>query len=283
MNTKDNSTQISNDTSSGAAVTTLREKIRGSWRWKRNASGGLTTGGSTIQLAPRDFEILRFVLDMKFATHIEIHQKFFRKRLDTGADSVSLIAAKKRIQKLEEADFLRADFVKYPRTKHVILSRKGFSLIQEKFPDSVLGLPMLYLDQRLVNHDRHVMHERLRLEAEEGVTQWISERALQTGVLPHLSLEQRYFPDAIYLLPTGDRVALEMEVAVKSKRAYQEKVEKYVAYFSSTAETDRAFQKVRFLSVEKIAHRNLTQHCGIFPSLFQVDLLSEILNPKVKE
>lgn len=280
MNTKDNSTQFSNDTSSGAATTTLREEIRGSWRWKRNVSGGLTTGNGFIQLAPRDFQILKFILAMKFATHLEIHQKFFRDVHSGSKESFSFEQARKRLRQLQQADLLRPFYIGVPRLKHLVISRKGFNLVREKFDEDRLPKPALFPDLHLLNHDRYVLHERLRLEVVENAAQWISDRALQSGVIPHLGLDEKSVPDAIYLLPSGLRIALEMEVAVKGKRAYQEKVRKYVSYFRQTAEANLAFDKVRFLCVKTIAVKNLKSHASIYPSFFDVELLSDTENPK---
>jgi hypothetical protein len=58
-----------------------------------------------VKLTRRDLEILKFILEMKFASLAEIHWRFFR-NLANGSESRSKIWSDQRLRQLCQAGFL---------------------------------------------------------------------------------------------------------------------------------------------------------------------------------
>lgn len=73
-----------------------------------------------------------------------------------------------------------------------------------------------------------VLESRIILENQRAATCWVSDRKLRSSSELAGGLTAKYIPDGIYLSEGQMKVAIEIEISVKSKTRYREKIKKYV-------------------------------------------------------
>lgn len=125
-------------------------------------------------------------------------------------------------------------------------------------------------DQRTFLHDRGVLRARLHLESLRLVNLWLSDRKLKSSTGLAGGLQVQYIPDAIYVTPAGVRVAFELEIAVKAKNRYQDKIKKYVQLMRSTNMQHKVFDRVQFVCAKDTVAKFLIKETRIYGELFEV-------------
>lgn len=225
-----------------------------------------------IRFTERDREILLFLFNMKFAEREDLHQKFFS-RLQNGERSQSITYAAERISLLKKQNLLFA--MKHPLKWSSILlpSLRAYYLISEMCPGEKITKPTRSYDLNTFSHDLKLVKLRLVLEEMLGLTDWISDRQLRAT--PELTggLSGTYVPDAIYTTPSGEKVALELEISTKAKDRYREKVKRYVYLLRSSKEV-KPFQRVQFICATEVVKRHLERETKLYPEYFSVEPLA---------
>ncbi len=89
-----------------------------------------------------------------------------------------------------------------------------------------------------------------------------------------------YIPDAIYVDPAGVRVAFELEIAVKAKSRYQEKIKKYVQLMRSSNPQQKVFDRVQFVCAKDAVAKFLIKETRIYGDLFQILTVDEFESMK---
>ncbi len=231
-----------------------------------------------VILTDRDFEILKFILEMKFSSSEEVFIKFF-KITKSLADAKSDLWAKKRLLQLENSNFLKSVKVLGGLRKYYIPTLKAYFALSNFYTESKLCKPTHTIDFRTFHHDRLVLQARLTLEELRGINQFISERELKASGIITQHLTNQYIPDGIYLDSNNKKIALELEIAIKSKSRYRDKINKYVNVMRSE-KTGLIFQKAHYLCAKESLKNYLVKETRIYGDLFKIETINEFLTQK---
>lgn len=243
-----------------------------------------------IRITDRDSQVLLFLIQMKFAGLEEIHQKFFSK-LQTGDESKSLKYAYERIAMLKQLGFVTA--TKHPRkwTNIILPTWKAYYFVRDSHLVEELPKPTGSYDLNTFDHDETVMKLRLEFESKNKITSWISDRTLRCFKESAGGLTGNYVPDGIYTNPDGEKVAFELEISVKGKDKYKDKIRKYVYLLTSLnlprfemenkpfpkTQPSVPFSKVHFVYAKELVRKHLENETRLYPELFFVEPLSNYL------
>lgn len=219
-----------------------------------------------MHITARDLEILKFLLDMKFATINDIHEKFFRVTQE-GKISTSLYYARERLRLLRYNLFVEQVKFRYTDRIFFLPTANAFSLI-ESLPNtsSIIAKPIKQIDIRTFEHDYLLTKCRLQLERKQVVTEWKSEKALhRTLFLETSRFVKDMVPDAIY--STQDSVvAFELELTLKSKKRYSHKLRKYSDILRNTQkEIPLSFDEVFFVCSTPGIQRSIEKELSWLP------------------
>lgn len=225
-----------------------------------------------LSLTERDFEILEFIMDMKFSGIYEVFEKFFRVTQSNG-EAKSSEWAKKRLFQLEKAKFLKSVRSFSEATRYYTTTFKAYYAITNFKPEANVGKPNGGFDQRTFVHDRMVLQSRLLLESQGLVTSWLSDRKLRSSTELSGGLTSLYIPDAIYKLPSGEKVAFELEIAVKAKSRYQDKIKKYVQLMRAQNAQHKIFDRVHYVCAKESVAEHLEKETRIYGDLFKIERL----------
>lgn len=221
-----------------------------------------------IRLTLRDGELLLFLLEMKFATKELIHARFFKKLL-SGSESQSLEYARERIALLKKNGLIIS--AKHPFDWRAVLlpTLKAHRWISSRFPDRDVPSPMGRLEIATFEHDSALLSIRVALEGSRKVKTWISDRQLRSlpGIVNRFSSHN--VPDALIESSEGSWIALELEIAQKSKEKYHEKIRKYVSVLRDK-QLNIEFQKVVFICPKESVAKVLRRETRLYEEYFEV-------------
>ncbi len=231
-----------------------------------------------IILSERDYEVLAFILDMKFASVQEVYEKFF-KNFDIDGNEFGFFYAKKRLVHLEQCGFLKSTKEFFNSKRLFFGTMRSYIILSNLYPDKVLVRPQGSIDGRTIFHDYLLLGLRLQLESSKKITSWLSDRKLRC--FPELAggLTGGYVPDGIYTMPDGTNIAFELEIALKGKDKYREKVRKYICLLNSSREV-KPFSKVHFVYAKNIVGEHLNRETKLYPEHFTIEPLSNFISPK---
>lgn len=239
------------------------------------------TSAKNIVLTERDFEILEFIMDMKFAGIEEVFEKFFKITM-SNESAKSSEWARKRLCQLEKANFLKSVRSFSENTRYYVTTFKAYYALTQFNPEKFVSKPSGGFDQRTFLHDRGVLRARLHLESLRLVKLWLSDRKLKSSTELAGGLQVQYIPDAIYVTPVGVRVAFELEIAVKTKSRYQDKIKKYVQLMRSVNMQHKVFDRVQFVCAKDTVAKFLAKETRIYGELFEVVTADEFFAKKVE-
>lgn len=225
-----------------------------------------------LRVTERDLNIIRFVIDMKFASIENIHLMFFYET-KIGDTSNSLIWTKQRIRKLVNFGFLKYDN-HISKTKTIIATTKGYLYLKNSHTDSPVIRPSSFLDSRTYNHDLKVNNFRCELEKFKLISFWTSERQISESSFYQNIFSKEFRPDGIYTDRNGIKVAFELEISRKSKPRYKLKIKKYIDLILKNQNNFSVFDKVHYVCENPIVKSIIEKETRLFKAQFQVDLLS---------
>ena len=147
-----------------------------------------------VKLQERDYRILRWLLEMKFADIEQINRAFFVK------ESVNLSGARTRIKKLERAGYLLSSFgFDGSSKKYYLVNKLGALALKNYFFDDLIVKLTPKISASIFAHDKLVTDSRLILESAGRARDWESEKVLKAqGYWSEMSFSRLYMPDAIY-------------------------------------------------------------------------------------
>jgi len=232
-----------------------------------------------VVLTERDFEILEFILDMKFVSLEDVFFKFFR--IKHGQEEAKNdLWARKRLCQLEQAKFLRSVRSFSESTRYYTATFKAYYALSNSKPGLQVTKPCGGIDQRTFAHDKAVLKSRLHLESIEKVSSWLSDRKLKCSSELTGGLSTVYVPDAIYTTLAGTRVAFEFEIAVKAKSRYQDKIKKYIQLMRSTSAQHKICDRVQFVCAKGSVAKFLVKETRIYGELFEILTVVEFFATK---
>lgn len=224
-----------------------------------------------VELTKRDFEILEFMLDMKFASAREVFEKYFKETL-SGEAAKSIAWAKKRLLQLERGGFLRAIYSFYDSTRYYVVTRKGYQTLVSILPEKEFTNYSGGFDLRTFIHDREVLFERLRIESTLQASNWISDRRLRAGHGSIFGFSGHYIPDGVFTLPSGEKEAVEIEISRKSTRKYRDKISRYVKLIRERRGDPSMVKRVRFRCYQSFVFNAIQEIARIHPETILVEL-----------
>lgn len=234
-----------------------------------------------VILTNRDFEILEFIMDMKFSGVDEVFEKFFKVTL-SNEQAKSSLWAKKRLMQLEHSKFLKSVRPFSESMRCFTTTFKAYYALTQYNPEKFVSKPTGGFDQRTFQHDRGVLRARLFLESTGQANNWFSDRKLKSSTDFTGGLAVQYIPDAIYVNSKKTRVAFELEIAVKAKSRYQEKIKKYVQLMRSANPQHRIFDRVQFVCAKDTVTKFLLKETKIYGDLFQVTSIGDFYAAKAE-
>jgi hypothetical protein len=200
--------------------------------------------GHRILLRDRDFELMRFINDMKFGPTSALFTLFFS-RTFKGETAKSDLWAKERLEHLRREGFLKKVRTFYEMQSYYIVSGLGVETIRGHYLDEDIPNFVEGIDARYFNHDLNILKCRVALEAGGHARDWESERRIRSRVLGEINAlfptwREREFrerakeeakpliPDGIYTNKQGDRIGFEFEENIKEPERYAKKLEGFV-------------------------------------------------------
>ncbi len=222
----------------------------------------------------KDIEIMDFLLEMKFATLEDLHFKFFR-NLRNGKISESFWWAKERLDVLVKNNFLKREHCFFRRRIYFFATMKAFTYVSKiAFCKNPLR-PTDRIDLKYFDHDSAVLNLRLLLEANGVAKNWKSDKRLHTKNAEDFQFELSNTPDAIFERSDGQRVALELEIATKSKARYQQKIQSYVHLMRRQ---EAPFKKVLYVCMKENVFKLISKEALVYSDLFQIEHGLNFLN-----
>lgn len=219
-------------------------------------------------VTPKDLEVMKFLMEMKFSSVQELHFKFFRK-LRNGKESHSLWWAKERLQTLWKNNYLKKEFCRFGKEIYFLPTKKAQLLISRKYPEIENLRASEKIDPKFFDHDKTIVKLRLEIEEAEKVKKWISDKELHVNIGLFQGLEKTNIPDGIFIKEDGAKVAIEVEIARKCRTRYLEKINKFVQIMRS-GNGEAPFHKVIYFCAKESVYRTLKNETRIYGDLFTV-------------
>lgn len=230
-----------------------------------------------MQITQRDFEIINFVLNMKFASVQDVHQKFFKVKRD-GSISTNEWYVRERLRHLVAMGYLRPVRYRFEHKSYYIGTKHGYELIY--YMQSVMT-PSKHIEQidvRTFDHDIQVMKSRLALEDSEKVQNWQSDRQLKCQYTEYFQFKgsRDSAPDGVYTSLAGKIIAFEYEIAQKSKQRYRDKVRRYVECIRRREPTDGPkYDHVRIICEKPSVYKILKDATAIYRDFFTIEMVGD--------
>lgn len=226
-----------------------------------------------MQITDRDFEIINFVLAMKFSSIQSIHQKFFKRKKD-GSTSDNEWYARERLRQLIEMGYISTVRYRFEQKNYYIATKHGYDLIYYMLPTATPAKPIQQIDVRTFDHDIQLMKSRLLIEEFENVTSWQSDRQLKCQYPDYFEARgsRDAAPDGVYNSASGKVIAFEYEIAQKSKKRYLDKIHKYVSCIRNKTKLDGPrYDLVRFVCEKECVYKTLVEMTSIYNQYFAIE------------
>jgi hypothetical protein len=221
-------------------------------------------------LTERDLEIIKFICEMKFASIDEIYFKFF-KTLKNGSESKSKWWARERLTDLVKSNYLTKLYSFSDRKAYYLGSVKGYLKTSKRYPPDFLVKPLMKIDHSTFEHDKLVLQIRLHYETNKKIADWISDRKLQFTQGVHSLLGEGNTPDGIYTTSENEKIAFELELSVKAKLRYEQKIRKYISIIRDRKNDIEVFKKVHFIVSSEVAYKYLVQYSKLYKDFFLIE------------
>lgn len=232
-----------------------------------------------VWLQDRDFEILRFCLEMKFSSLEALNERFF------DAKSQDMFAARKRVQKLEANGHLKSVSMLSGTTKKFYLATaKGYREFTAKHDlappsqglSTTVPKPVTKLSIVTFEHDLMVLKSRQLLERQGRARDWRSERVLKAMAASGTGgLARDFMPDGIFTSKNSKVCAFEFENRPKNTDKLKEKIFRLNALMGTK---DPVFEACLFIASSDSLKNKIKNITDIFPNKFVVQSMSELIN-----
>lgn len=228
----------------------------------------------SVSLTQRDYEVLLFLIEMKFSSLDEISFKFFKSYSKEGKIVPNTYVIKRLAQLIKDG-FLKSTRA-FDATKRLYYPTiKSYLMLTKLYPEKVIVRPSGNIDGRTVVHDYYLLVLRLRLENLNKAHDWISDRIIKTTLNVYNELGSGNTPDGIYTDVNGQSVAMELEVSVKSKARYLDKVKKYVSFIRAHEANPQMIKRVHYVVFAQPTYKHLTEYTSLYKHFFTIEKASD--------
>ncbi|OGT57570.1 MAG: hypothetical protein A3F14_05570 [Gammaproteobacteria bacterium RIFCSPHIGHO2_12_FULL_43_28] len=163
----------------------------------------------------RDTKIIKFINEFGFCEIPQIEKQF----------GLNKARAYKIMQRLVKRGYVIHERIFYHRHGIYRVTRQGAQ---------ISGLPRLdKVPVGIYEHQIAVIEIYIKLMREYPDAHWMSERAMRkTGSMPRVGRNRdRHYADALFFLPDGKQIAIEVELTMKSKNRLDDILSDYVCQF----------------------------------------------------
>lgn len=227
-----------------------------------------------IFLTTRDLAIISYVCEMKFAGLEDLHFKFF-KVLKNGNESNSLWWARERLTALEKDGFIERKYAFDERVSYFLGTLKGYKTLQLRSPESLAVRPVDKINHNTFNHDKMVVEVRNKLEAMGKVNQWHSDRKLFCFPELNQHVDKWNQPDGIFITPSGEVVALEVEISRKTNEHYRDKIKTYVNIVRKQDAPPNSIRKILYVTGNLSTHNAIKSEIKLYQQYFTLMTIEE--------
>lgn len=226
-----------------------------------------------IRITDRDFEILLFLIEMKFAEAADLQTKFFEsKRVGSVLESRSYV--KERLSLLRKHGLSISKKHPFKWTSIHLPTQKAYRLIKDRYPNlNIPRVPKSY-DLNSFDHDLRVIKIRLILEELIGEVNWVSDRTLRSMPEATGGMTGHMVPDGIYTDSQNRKVAFELELSRKNRAKYREKIRMYLKIISDRKGAE-PFEVVHFVVAKSFVLEMIKDETRLYPELFLIEPLSK--------
>lgn len=193
----------------------------------------LKTKSDGFELQPRDYDILKFILEQKFASLEAIYFRFFDARKNESDPlPKNLWTTRQRLSKLRTSALIKTEKVLSSGKAHFLLTSFGHRVLTHHVSTLIPIKPTKEIDFSLYEHDSRITMVRALLEAKKKCGRWYSEKWLKASPI-YIDNKYKYNftkdlrPDAVFVNSKGERIGFELEMARKGRGRLEEKINLY--------------------------------------------------------
>lgn len=230
-----------------------------------------------IHLTERDFAIIEFLNEMKFGSASDVFEKFFKITTDQEIAKNDLWT-KKRLSQLESLEVLKRTKAFHENTVYYQATKKGVTALRNMYPERSFSNYFSGFDLNTFHHDKTVLRARLYLELSQYAFGWQSDRNLKQQTAVNEAGLKSYVPDGVFLSADGCKVALEIEIAQKARKCYQEKIAKFLDHIEGKTAQTKIFDVVHFVCDRERVFEILKEETQFYSSYFKVTRTSDFFN-----
>ena len=262
----------------------------------KSFTDSIVTTGAGGRLQPRDYEIMRFILEQKFCSLEAIYFRFFdvRKSKDEMLPK-NLWTTRQRLSKLRALGFIKTEKVLSNGRAQFLITPFGWKILTTQSQDTIAIRPTKDIDFSMFEHDSRITMIRALTETKGKSGLWYSDKWLKSGAIlidgrHKFNFVKDLRPDAFFINSKNQKIALELEIARKSRSRLAEKIELYddliednyrrVAGSDGGSERFKVLDKVWFIATKPVVARflqKLIETKARNPLCFRVDSYDEIV------
>jgi 5-hydroxyisourate hydrolase-like protein (transthyretin family) len=256
----------------------------------QSLTDSIVAKGAGGRLTPRDYEILRFILEQKFCSLEAIYFRFFDVR-KSPADTMpkNLWTTRQRLSKLRGIALIKTEKVLSTGKAHFLITPYGHKVLTTHVEAAIAIRPARTIDFSLFEHDVRITMIRALTESKGRCQAWYSEKWLKACPIKidgkykfHFAKDLR--PDAFFINSKGEKMALELEVSRKARSRIEEKIRQYDDLLSenyrASQERFKVLDKVWFITTKPAVARfllKMIEKTSRHKLCYRVDFYDEIV------
>ena len=90
----------------------------------------------------------------------------------------------------------------------------------------------------------------------------------------HSLLGEGNTPDGIYTTNQNEKIAFELELSVKAKSRYEQKIRKYISIIRDHKNNIETFTKVHFMVSSDVTYKYLIQYSKLYKDFFMIEKIN---------
>jgi hypothetical protein len=164
-----------------------------------------------VRLTGRDLNIIKWINSHRAATTEQVRQKF----------DMSLLSAKKRLYELKSFEYLIYEKIFHEKPGVYRVGNKGIAVTTDELPPVRIRLGSY-------EHDLQLVDLAIALEKKTGA-RWQTDRQIRHEKGLEGVGNKGHSPDGILFLPSGEKIAIELELSAKGTKRLEKILRDYSA------------------------------------------------------
>ncbi len=218
----------------------------------------------------RQTDIIKFLVEMKFATMKQLLSKFF---IEGGDRQFEF--AKSAILKIKELGLISIKDKELSLTTVVYPTQDSVMYLKSKFEGKVVP-ELKRVFEPAINHDLKLNDLRLKIETFKYFSKWYSERMLEAINSKFEGLTD--LPDALIKKKNDRSFFLELEISKKSTPVYERRIQEYKSFLSTAKAEEQQIEGVIFVCTDPAVFNIIRQIADKQDFPISVKLFSDYIN-----